>query len=411
MTEDASIPPNLPGEDEKRDGAEDGLAGLPEQPLKANRWNQIWDGLLRLGLGETALRVGTGLASIALILLVVWVMGNFYLKGRGNSIDAMPAAMAAALPTPTATVPAPEYAPTGGIFTTGIPRLASLHTNRPDRARFQMTQYTIEEGDSLFGIAEKFNIKPASILFSNQNTLFDDPHRIYPGQVLNIPPIDGAFYEWHAGDGLNGVARFFKVTPEDIINWPANNLSLEKLGDLTNPNIAPGTLVFIPGGKRTFTSWSAPFISRTDPAKARIFGPGYCGVQTDGYIGNGTFVWPTTETWLSGYDYTPDTNHWGIDVAGQLNNNVFASDSGVVVYSGWNDWGYGYVVVIDHGNGWQTLYAHLNVIYATCGMSVSQGTAIGGLGTTGRSSGPHLHFEIMNVSGARVNPHSYLIAK
>jgi len=70
----------------------------------------------------------------------------------------------------------------------------------------------------------------------------------------------------------------------------------------------------------------------------------------------------------------------------------------VVVYSGWNDWGYGYVVVIDHGNGWQTLYAHLNAVYAGCGVSVSQGTAIAALGTTGRSSGPHLHFEIMNAS-------------
>ena len=80
----------------------------------------------------------------------------------------------------------------------------------------------------------------------------------------------------------------------------------------------------------------------------------------------------------------------------------------MVVYSGWNDWGYGNVVVIDHGNGWQTLYAHLNVIYAGCGASVSQGAVIGGLGSTGRSSGPHLHFEIMNAAGTRVNPHSFV---
>jgi murein DD-endopeptidase MepM/ murein hydrolase activator NlpD len=283
-----------------------------------------------------------------------------------------------------------------------------IHTNRPDRARFEMVKYTIVAGDSLFAIADKFGIKPSSILFSNQDTLYDDPHRIYPGQVLNIPPIDGGVYRWHAGDGLNGVAKFFKVTVDDIINWPANNLVREKLGDMSNPNIAPDTVLFIPGGKREFTSWSAPWISRTDPAKARIFGPGYCGSQIDGYIGNGTFIWPTTLKYLSGYDYSPDTNHWGIDIAGAMNNNVFAADSGVVVYSGWNDWGYGNVVVIDHGTGWQTLYAHLNVIYAGCGASVSQGTAIGGLGTTGRSSGPHLHFEIMSSGGGRVNPHNFV---
>jgi murein DD-endopeptidase MepM/ murein hydrolase activator NlpD len=407
MTEDSSTNPTPPGESE-REAVEDGAAEHPQPPLKINRWNVIWDSLLRLGLGETAIRLGTGVASIALILLVVWVMGSFYLKGQVNQVAEVSSALAAPLPAPTSTVAAPQFIPPSGQYAGGITRLASIHTNKPNRARFQMTQYTIQQGDSLFGIAEKFNIKPASILFSNQNTLYDDPHRIYPEQVLNIPPVDGAVYEWHAGDGLNGVAKFFKVTTDDIINWPANNLVREQLGDLTNPNIAPGAMLFIPGGKRNFTSWSAPWISRSDPAKAKIFGPGYCGAQIDGYIGNGTFIWPTTLKYLSGYDYSPDTNHWGIDIAGALGNNVFAADSGVVVYSGWNDWGYGNVVVIDHGTGWQTLYAHLDSIYAGCGVSVSQGTAIGGLGTTGRSTGPHLHFEIMSESGARADPHSFV---
>jgi murein DD-endopeptidase MepM/ murein hydrolase activator NlpD len=409
MTEDSSTNPAPPDESELPGAAEDGAAEFPHQPLKENRWNQIWDGLLRLGLGETALRLGTGVASFALILLVVWVMGNFYLKGRVNQVAEVSSALAAPLPTPTSTVPAPEYAPIVSRYAGGIARLAFIHTDRPSGSRFEMVQYTIQPGDSLFGIADKYGIKPSSILFSNQDTLFDDPHRIYPEQVLNIPPVDGAVYEWHAGDGLNGVAKFFKVTVDDIINWPSNNLTREQVGDLANPNIQPGVRLFIPGGKREFTSWSAPLISRTDPAKAKIFGPGYCGVQMDGYIGGGTFVWPTTVKTLSGYDYTPDTNHWGIDIGGSLGNNVVASDSGVVVYSGWNDWGYGYVVVIDHGNGWQTLYAHLDSIYAGCGVSVSQGVAIGALGTTGRSTGPHLHFEIMNASGVRVNPHSYVM--
>jgi murein DD-endopeptidase MepM/ murein hydrolase activator NlpD len=408
MSEDSSIPPYLPGEEDQRDAADDNAALTPQKATNGNKWNKIWDSLLRLGLGETAIRAATVVASIALVLLVVWVMGSFYLKGQVNQGQQASSVLAAPLPTPTATLPAPVYEVSSGLYAGGIPRLALIHTNRPEKARFAMTQYTIQSGDSLFAIAERFNIKPSSILFSNQNTLFDDPHRIYPGQVLNIPPVDGAVYQWHAGDGLNGVAKFFKVTPEDIINWPANNLVREKLGDLTNPNIAPDTQLFIPGGKREFTSWSAPVISRTDPAKAKIFGPGYCGAQSDGYIGGGTFIWPTVMKTLSGYDYTPDTNHWGIDIAGSLGNAVYASDSGVIVYSGWNDWGYGNVVVIDHGNGWQTLYAHLNTISATCGLSVSQGALIGGLGTTGRSTGPHLHFEIMNASGVRVNPHNYV---
>jgi murein DD-endopeptidase MepM/ murein hydrolase activator NlpD len=80
----------------------------------------------------------------------------------------------------------------------------------------------------------------------------------------------------------------------------------------------------------------------------------------------------------------------------------------VVVYSGWNDWGYGNVIVIDHGDGWQTLYAHLSAIYAGCSAGVTQGATIGLIGTTGNSSGPHLHFEIMSDAGGKVNPWDFL---
>jgi LysM repeat protein len=398
MSEDSSTSPApLPDVDE------------PAKPANAGRrWNDVWESVLRLGLGETALRVGTVVASIALILLVVWVMGSFYLSGQvENEHDS--AAMAAALPSPTPTVARPAYIiPEGYAFAGGIPRMAQIHTSRPEKPRFEIATYEVQPGDSVIGIAEKFNLKPQTILWGNFDTLADDPHRLFPGQKLNILPIDGVLYRWNAGDGLNGVAKFFGVSPDDIIDWPGNKLDRNKLGDLSNPNIPPDTSLFIPGGTRAFISWSAPLISRTDPAAAKIFGPGYCGEQYDGYIGQGTFVWPTTEKYLSGYDFSPATNHWGIDIAGVMGNPIYATDSGVVVYSGWNDWGYGNVVVIDHGNGWQTLYAHMSQIYAQCGASVSQGVAIGAMGSTGRSSGPHLHFELMNASGVRVNPWNYL---
>jgi LysM repeat protein len=405
MTEDSSShPADLP--EDNRESAEDGLAEKTPRPER--KWVEIWESLLRLGLGETALKIGTGVVSIALILLVAWVMGNFYLKGRVE-VPREQAALAAALPTTTPTVAQPVFAAQDmGLFSSGIPRLAQIRTNRPNRMRFEITQYVIENGDSVFGIAEKFGLNPSSILFGNFDTLADDPHRVYPGQKLNILPIDGVLYRWHAGDGLNGVAKFFGVSPEDILNWPGNALDRDTIGDLTNPNIAPDTQLFIPGGKRAFISWSAPLISRTDPAKAKIFGPGFCGEQITGAIGQGAFVFPTPLHWLSGFDYTPDTNHWGIDLAGQLGSPIFASDSGVIVYAGWNDWGYGNVLVIDHGNGWQTLYAHLSQLNVGCGASVSQAQTIGLMGSTGRSTGPHLHFEIMNASGVRVDPHSFL---
>ncbi len=408
MTEDSSTNPT--SHPENNDG--EGGSGLQErlQPVRTQKWAEIWESLLRLGLGETALRIGTGVVSIALILLVIWVMGSFYLKGQGGA-PRESAALAAPLPAPTSTVAQPVFDPNdSNLYLAGIPRLAQIHTDHPEGSRLEIVKYTIQKGDSVFAIAERFNLQPSTILFGNFDTLADDPHRIYPGQTLNILPMDGVLYRWHAGDGLNGVAKFFGVSVDDILNWPGNKLEREKIGDMSNPNIAPDTLIFIPGGKRAFISWSAPLISRTDPAKAKIFGPGFCGTQYTGFVGNGTFVYPTVEHWLSGYDYTPGTNHWGIDLAGQMGSAIYATDSGVIVYAGWNDWGYGNVLVIDHGNGWQTLYAHLSQLNVGCGASVSQGQVIALMGSTGRSSGPHLHFEIMSASGVRVDPHSYLPA-
>jgi murein DD-endopeptidase MepM/ murein hydrolase activator NlpD len=379
----------------------------PAEQVSPRRWSDIWEGVLRLGLGEIALRTGTVLASISLVLLALWIMGSFYLKG--NVTAPRDAAIAASLPTITPTIPPPPYEVlTKTAFSAGIPRFALLYTTLPSRTRFEINQYEVQSGDSIFGIAEKFGLRPQTILWGNFDTLADDPHRLQPGLLLNILPLDGVLYEWHAGDGLNGVATFFGVTPDDIINWPGNDLNPEAIGDFAEPNIEVGTKVFVPGGERPFISWSAPLISRKDPASAKIFGPGFCGTVMDGYIGSGTFVWPAVEHRLSGYDFSPGTNHWGIDVGGKLGHAIYATDSGVVVYAGWNDWGYGNVIVIDHGNGWQTLYAHLDTLYVGCGNSVSQGATIASMGSTGRSSGPHLHFELMNQSRVRVNPWNYL---
>ncbi len=379
----------------------------PSAPRPTRRWSEIWEQLLRLGLGEITMQVGTIVASITLVLLVIWVMGSFYLKGEvAYKRDA---AIAAPLPTNTPTLPPPPFDLTMVLaLNNGIPRYAQLHTTLPSRARFEITEYEVKQGDTIIGIAEKFNLKPQSILWGNFDTLADDPHRLQVGQKLRILPLDGVLHDWHEGEGLNGVASFFGVTPEDIINWPGNNLDMDTIGDYTTPNIQVGTQLFVPGGSRPFISWSAPLISRSDPAKAKIFGPGYCGTILDGYIGSGTYVWPTVEHWLSGYDYTPDTNHWGIDIAGSMGNAIYAADSGVVVYAGWNDWGYGNVIMVDHGNGWQTLYGHLSQLNVSCGTSVSQGAIIGLMGSTGNSSGPHLHFELRDAGGNRVNPHNFL---
>ena len=362
--------------------------------------------LAHLGLGELTLRIGTNVLALTLILTVVWLMRNFYHQpAPGGTLDVLAASQPTATPT-LSTADIPSQA-TSSIDS--IPRLASLHTIIPSRPRVDVITYAVQTGDSVFGIADKFGLKPSTILFGNYATLKDTPHSLRPGQELNILPVDGTYYEWQAGDGLSAVAQFFGVDPEVIVNFPGNHLDPDTIGDYTHPNIQAGTWLIVPGGKRELTSWQAPIgVTRDQPALARVMGVGSCGAISGGAVGFGTFVWPTTSHWVGGYDYSPETGHRAIDLAGSLGSGIFATDSGVIVYAGWNDYGYGNLIMIDHGNGWQSLYAHLSQINVACGQSVGQGELIGLMGSTGNSSGPHLHFELMNTQYGKVNPHDFL---
>jgi murein DD-endopeptidase MepM/ murein hydrolase activator NlpD len=379
-----------------------------QQGVSQSRLLGIWEGLSRAGMAETALRLGTHALSIALIMIVAWAMHQLYLHTQQNE-SIKEAALAASPPTPTPTeIPPrlPPYQPDIS-YTSGIYRMAMLNTTIPTRPRTEVITYTVKAGDTLFDIAEKFGLEPQTILWGNQFVLGDNPHNLRIGQELNILPVNGTYHRWSEGEGLNGVADFFGVTPEDIINYPGNHLNPETIGDYSNPNIEPGTWLIVPGGQREFVSWSAPAIPRDDPSVAKNFGTGACGSRVDGPLGVGVFIWPSNNHFLSGFDYSPATNHPGIDIDGETGDAIYAVDNGVVVYAGWNDWGYGNVVVINHGNGWQTLYAHLSAYNVGCGQGVFQGTVIGAMGSTGNSTGSHLHFEMM-YNGAKVNPWDYL---
>ncbi len=364
-------------------------------------FRRLVDTFVGIGLGESFLRVGTTLLSVTLLVVVVWLLRIFYLQ------DPESAKASASAPEAAATV----LAPGDGTFQqvsldtfSGIPRLAQVHTTIPSRPREDVEKYTVLEGDTIFGIAEKFGLKPETVLWANYYTLLDDPHALKPGQELNILPVDGTYHQWQEGEGLNAIATYYGVKPEDIINFPANNLDPNAIGDFAHPNIKPGTWLVVPGGHRDFISWSAPLgVTRENPASARVLGPGACDPVSGGAIGYGTFIWPSNNHYLSGFDYSPSTNHWGIDIAGNEGMAVYATDAGVVVYAGWNNYGYGNMIMVDHGNNFQSLYAHLSAINVGCGQSVGQGDVIGAIGTTGHSSGPHLHFEIRSLS-SHVNP-------
>ena len=362
-------------------------------------FSRFFDFFVQLGLGETILRAGTVTLSVALLGLVIWLIQLSTRQAEAEAGSNVPVVV------PTSGAAGGGVAPQQVVDAFGgIPRLAQERTIIPSRPRQEILKYMVLEGDTIFGIGEKFGLKPETILWGNYYTLLDNPHSLKPGQELNILPMNGTYHEWQQGEGLNGVAKYYGVTPEDIINYPPNELDTATIGDYANPNIPPGKWLIIPNGRREFVSWSAPLgVTRENPASARVLGEGACEPVTGGAVGYGAFIWPSNKHYLSGFDYSPSTNHWGIDIAGNEGEAVYATDAGVVVYAGWNNYGYGNMIMIDHGNNFQSLYAHLSSIQVGCAQSVGQGDLIGAIGTTGRSSGPHLHFEIRAISSF-VNP-------
>ena len=275
-------------------------------------------------------------------------------------------------------------------------REINLHTEIPTRSRQDVIEHTVDTGDSVFGLANNYGLEPESVLWANYALLNDNPDQLSPGMILNIPPTDGVLYEWQEGDTLKGVAERFEAKIEEILGWSGNRF------DLTNPVVESESMVMLPGGHREFKQWIVPTIPRGRAGvSSSLYGGGTCPGGYEGAYGTGGFIWPADNHYLSGNDYW--SGHLAIDIAAGTGARIYAADSGVVVFAGSALGGYGNMVVIDHGNGYQSLYAHLSSVGVSCGQSVLQGQYIASAGNTGYSTGPHLHFEIRYLGGF-INP-------
>lgn len=276
----------------------------------------------------------------------------------------------------------------------------------PERPR-QLSTYAVAPGDTLFGIALKFGLRPETILWSNYETLKDNPDLLSIGQKLTIPPENGLIVEVQRGDTIEGLARRFGVPAERIVNEPLNGLR-----DI-NQLLQIGQRIFVPGGEREMVIWQVPkpVEVRRMSSGVRVYRVGKCGEVAIPPLGTGNFLWPANRRYLSGYNFSKV--HPGIDIAGRLGEPIYASDAGTVIYAGYSlnaagrPVGYGQYVVLDHGNGYQTLYAHASQLFVRCGQQVQRGQVIAAIGSVGRSTGPHLHYEIRYLSQA-VNPWTLL---
>jgi len=247
----------------------------------------------------------------------------------------------------------------------------------------EVQYYTVQPGDTVLGIAQRFGLRPETVQWSNAG-LEVNADMIRPGDQLRILPVNGAIHVVAPGDTLSSLAAKYKVAIEDIVNYRTNGLE-----DVSSPLVVGRELV-IPGGTKPFVQQQVFAYTGVVPSTAKL--------------GSGSFVWPASGSISQGY--------WGghpaIDIAGWTGAPVKAADSGYVALAtgGWSG-GYGNHVIVDHGNGFVTLYAHLNSIYVQAGESVTRGQQIGSLGNTGNSTGPHLHLEI-RYQGVPRNPLSYL---
>jgi murein DD-endopeptidase MepM/ murein hydrolase activator NlpD len=328
------------------------------------------------------------------VALVASLLGGAFWLKNARALDSalVPQPTAGPDEAPNVTLPLPPVSGEGPVIGRKIQIITYIPEELP---RYDPVKYTVGLGDAMSKIAEKFQIKMASILYNNKDELNDDPHGLKPGMNLLIPPVDGIYYTWKEGDTLEKVAGEYKAKVEDIINFPGND------ADLTNPDFKPGALVMIPGGSRALLDWTqfVPTISRGSGTGTSELGGNGCN---GGLVGDGVFGWPSNGSHtISGNNYTD--GHLAIDITASEGEGVYASDAGVVTQAGWSQYGYGNVVQIDHGNGYASLYAHLSQINVSVCTSVGQGTLIGLAGNTGNSFGAHLHFEI-RLGGANVNP-------
>lgn len=258
-----------------------------------------------------------------------------------------------------------------------------IATDISTKPRDKIIEYKVAEGDTISGVAEKFGVSTDTILWQNDLT---QNSKIKAGQMLQILPVTGVSHKVAKGDTVYSIAKKYDSNPQGIADFPYNTFVNDETFEL-----AIGQVIIVPDGVKPSAKPSSPRIRQLTPDAGSV-------------VASGTFVWPASGVISQGFAWY----HKGIDIANRSAPNILAADAGEVIIAGWPDGsGYGNRVIIDHKNGYKTLYGHLSAIYVAPGKNVNRGDAIGKMGSTGRSTGIHLHFEVIK-GGTYLNPISVL---
>ncbi|MBI2551747.1 M23 family metallopeptidase [Candidatus Uhrbacteria bacterium] len=249
--------------------------------------------------------------------------------------------------------------------------------------RTEIVEYEVSPGDSPWMIAEKFGISVATVLWENNLSLWST---IKPGQKLKILPVSGISHTVRKGETLASITKKYKSAVADIQEYNSTRL--------IDGSLAVGTVLVIPGGRPIAVAPPAP-VYRREIVSVPNFAPGV-GAKL-------TWPVPTSRRITQYYSW----RHAGLDIGDRTGNPIVAAETGVVEYAGWGRGGWGNTVVIDNGGGMKTRYAHASKILVEPGQAVSRGETIALVGSTGRSTGPHLHLTVY-INGRVINPLQYL---
>jgi len=329
-----------------------------------------------------------GHLSVLAVAAVILILSQIQIPEWNLALDALPNnALAGQLQTT-------KDNGTSRLFTTelsgetgnleSLQRIALPFTVIPEHTREEIARHTVQAGDTILDIAARYGLQPETIMWANP-AIESSPDRISIGDEIKILPVNGVLHTVKAGDTLSSLAEKYKVTMDAIFGYKGNALKD------ASAELEIGADIVVPGGQK--------------PLAAQQVVTDYSGpVPTSASKGSGAFLWPTSGTITQKYW----NGHAAIDIGAWTGAPVKASDGGYVVEAGrgWSS-GYGNHVVIDHGNGYRTLYAHLNSFFVSPGENVTKGQQIGTVGNTGNSTGPHLHFEVL-YQGVRRNPYNFL---
>ncbi|MFH1582885.1 MAG: M23 family metallopeptidase [Candidatus Falkowbacteria bacterium] len=260
-------------------------------------------------------------------------------------------------------------------------------TSKAVRPRQGIIEYIVRAGDTVSTIAANFGISVNTVLWENDLNAYS---LIRPGNKLAILPMSGVAHKVVRGDTLDAIASKYGVDANTIME--TNKLASAEM-------LSVGQKLIIPGGKKTYyaSTPSSSNISAVSIIKDLLT------PQDLRSTASNKLAWPTVGSRITQYF---SWRHYAIDIANKTGTPIYAADTGVIEVAGWGA-GYGNQIVIDHGGGRKSRYAHLSKFYVKRGESVKKGEVIAAMGSTGRSTGSHLHFEYI-INGIKYNPLNYL---